>query len=105
MLFSCYAAQAPKPDADLRGIYVDRNAFPPSAENNAALSEALNVPGVDVLVLVLGWTVSEQVLHRRSFTRRRFHSIPFAAPSRQFEDDTSLDLWCLNKSERITKLR
>ena len=41
--------------ADLRGIYVDSNAFPIGAANSTALGAALHVPGVDGLVLVLGW--------------------------------------------------
>jgi hypothetical protein len=41
--------------ADLRGIYVDSNALPVSSNNAAALAASLSVPGVDGLVLVLGW--------------------------------------------------
>lgn len=41
--------------ADLRGIYVDSNAFPISQANAAALTQSFSVPGVDGLVLVLGW--------------------------------------------------
>lgn len=40
---------------DLRGIYVDSNAFPISKANETALTASLTVPGVDGLVLVLGW--------------------------------------------------
>jgi len=42
--------------ADLRGIYIDSNAFPIRKTNSANLAASLNVPGVDGLVLVLGWT-------------------------------------------------
>ncbi len=45
----------PGSPADLRGIYVDSNALPVSAANTTALNAALTVPGVDGLVLVLGW--------------------------------------------------
>ena len=47
------AAQAVS--VDLRGIYVDGNALPASANNTAALQSALAVSGVDGLVLVIGW--------------------------------------------------
>jgi len=40
---------------DLPGIYIDSNAFPLSKANEAALTAALGVSGVDGLVLVLGW--------------------------------------------------
>lgn len=45
--------------ADLRGIYVDSNAFPLSKPNSDALTQSLNVLGVDGLVLVLGWDAVE----------------------------------------------
>jgi hypothetical protein len=45
-----------KQPADLRGIYVDSNAFPLGTNNSAALAASLTVPGVDGLVLVLSWT-------------------------------------------------
>ncbi len=48
-------AVSPEKPVDLRGIYVDSNAFPIPSTNITALNEALNVPGVDGLVLVLGW--------------------------------------------------
>ena len=40
---------------DLRGIYVDSNAFPISTTDETALTASLGVSGVDGLVLVLGW--------------------------------------------------
>ena len=45
---------------DLRGIYVDSNAFPIPKTNEAALSQALDVPGVDGLVLVIGGMASNR---------------------------------------------
>ena len=42
--------------ADLRGIYIDSNALPISKTNSANLAASFGVPGVDGLVLVLGWT-------------------------------------------------
>lgn len=44
-----------KQPADLRWIYVDSNAFPLGKTNAANLAASLGVPGVDGLVLVLGW--------------------------------------------------
>ena len=48
------AAQSPSPD--IRGIYVDSNAFPISKAATTALTASLTVPGVDGLVLVVGWS-------------------------------------------------
>ena len=48
-------AQASGTPGDLRGIYVDSNAFPISNSDETAYSASLNVPGVDGLVLVFGW--------------------------------------------------
>jgi hypothetical protein len=48
-----------EPSADLRGIYVDSVALPIPQEAEARLSEALQAPGVDGLVLVLGWNSIE----------------------------------------------
>ncbi len=45
-------AQSP---TDIRGIYVDSNALPISKQDSTALVASLSVPGVDGLVLVLGW--------------------------------------------------
>ena len=45
--------------ADLRGIYVDSNAFPLDKTNMVNLAASLRVPGVDGLVLVLGWATLE----------------------------------------------
>jgi hypothetical protein len=45
------APPGPKP----AGLYVDSTAFPIATANAATLAASLNVPGVDGLVLVLGW--------------------------------------------------
>jgi hypothetical protein len=52
-------AAAAGPSADLRGIYVDSVAFPIPPDAEARLSQALQAPGVDGLVLVLGWSSIE----------------------------------------------
>ncbi len=59
--------------ADLRGIYVDSNAFPISKSDSAAIVQSLSVPGVDGVVLVFGWNGLE--------------------PSRQKFQWTTLDRW------------
>jgi hypothetical protein len=45
----------PAAASDLRGLYVDSNAFPISKANAAALTASLSVTGVDGVVLVFGW--------------------------------------------------
>ena len=52
-------AAAAGPSSDLRGIYVDSVAFPIPPDAEARLSQALQQPGVDGLVLVLGWSSIE----------------------------------------------
>ncbi len=47
------------PPADLRGIYVDSNALPVSKTDSTALVASLKVPGVDGMVLVVGWSTLE----------------------------------------------
>lgn len=59
---ACAAAHAQSPSNDLRGIYVDSNAFPISQQNAAALTASLTVHGVDGLVLVLAWDKIEPAL-------------------------------------------
>src|SRR5258708_590986 len=56
--WSAPAATA-EPSADLRGIYVDSVALPIPQDAEARLSEALQAPGVDGLVLVLRWSSIE----------------------------------------------
>ena len=62
IFLACAAVRAQSPPADLRGIYVDSNAFPISQQNAAALTESLTVHGVDGLVLVLAWDQIEPAL-------------------------------------------
>ncbi len=53
-----------KQPADLRGIYVCSEALPLSKNNSNALAAAFGVPGVDGLVLGLGWTNLETNLNQ-----------------------------------------
>ena len=48
--------------SDLRGVYVTSNAFPIGKANEVALEASLKVPGVDGLVLVLGWAAIEPAM-------------------------------------------
>jgi hypothetical protein len=62
-LLAVPAASAPSPPADLRGIYVASNEISRTTSRNAAaLAASLNVPGVDGLVLVIGWDAIEPAM-------------------------------------------
>jgi len=54
--------------ADLRGIYVDSNALPISAQDSSVLVSSLTVPGVDGIVLVLGWRNIEPRMGKFTWT-------------------------------------
>jgi hypothetical protein len=62
-------AAAAEPMADLRGIFVDSVAYPIPQEAEARLAEALQQPGVDGLVLVLGWNSIEPERGSYQWTR------------------------------------
>jgi hypothetical protein len=56
ILPTCAAAQeSPRATGDFRGIYVDSTAFPLASGGDQTLTTAIRQPGVDGLVLVLGW--------------------------------------------------
>ena len=53
---------------DIRGIYIDSNALPIPMDDSTAIVASLNVPGVDGLVLVLGWKNIEPSMGRYDWT-------------------------------------
>lgn len=68
------AASAPRvagqSSPDLRGIYVDSNAFPISQTNATALLQSLNASGVDGVTLVFGWSGIEPSMGQFDWSTR-----------------------------------
>lgn len=62
ILLICAVARAQTPAGPPRGIYVDSNAFPIPGNDETVLASSLTVPGVDGLVLVLGWSKVEPAM-------------------------------------------
>ena len=65
-LFLCPVARAQGPAVDLRGIYVGGNNI--TNENAKSLTAALNVPGVDGLLLNIGWDEIEPAIGQYQWT-------------------------------------
>ena len=54
--------------SDLRGIYVASYSFPLTKNNDAALTSALEVPGLDGLYMVMGWDALEPSIGQYDWT-------------------------------------
>lgn len=69
LLGACISVAAQDPPADIRGLYVSSYGVPDNKNQTAAVTSALSLPGIDGLLLVIGWDVLEPSMGQYDFSQ------------------------------------